>query len=190
VRETFHAAIHRYIVKKEEHWANSTDLRIPAALAPAVAGVSKLNDFGAHPAYHNAGRARRSKETGKWQPMNPVADATVSFSGNGYYLVAPYDFATIYNLLPLWNAGVTGQNQTAEGVILAGAAPPHDPEYHLSADLDDGSLGGIGLCSVLGDAARHACRARCCFGGAPGFLGYHAAFGLHHPGMPDNGAAG
>ncbi len=26
--------------------------------------------------------------------------------------MAPYDFATIYNILPLWNAGITGTGQT------------------------------------------------------------------------------
>ncbi|MGC9946381.1 MAG: choice-of-anchor D domain-containing protein [Bryobacteraceae bacterium] len=112
VREAFHAEIHRYVVKEQEHWANSADLRIPAALAPVVAGVAKLNDFGAHPAYHAGGRAIRSRQTGKWQPVDPVADDTLSFSDLDYYLVAPYDFATIYNLLPLWNAGTAGLNQT------------------------------------------------------------------------------
>jgi len=111
VREAFHTEIHRYFVKGQEHWAVSTDPRIPGALAPAVAGIAKLNDFEPHPAYHEGGRVRRS-DGGKWQAANPVADATVSFSGNDYYLVAPYDFATIYNLLPLWNASVTGQGQT------------------------------------------------------------------------------
>jgi len=114
VREAFHAEIHRYFVKGQEHWAISTDPRIPAALAPAVAGIAKLNDFAPHPAYHQGGRVKRDQATGKWRPVDPVADATVSFSGNDYYLVAPYDFATIYNLSPLWSAStpVTGQGQT------------------------------------------------------------------------------
>jgi subtilase family serine protease len=112
VREAFHAEIHRYAVKGQEHWAIATDLRIPAALAPAVAGIAKLNDFAPHPTYHAGGRARRDKRTGRWQPVAPVADDTLSFYNIDYYLVAPYDFATIYNLSPLWNAGTTGQSQT------------------------------------------------------------------------------
>lgn len=111
VREAFHVEIHQYEVNGQRHWANATDPRIPAALAHAVAGIAKLNDFAPRAAYHDGARARKSPQ-GRWQPVNPVADANVSFNGNDYYLVAPYDFATIYNLLPLWNAGTAGQNQT------------------------------------------------------------------------------
>jgi hypothetical protein len=45
VGEAFHTEIHRYNVNGEQHIANATDPKIPAALAPVVAGVSSLNDF-------------------------------------------------------------------------------------------------------------------------------------------------
>jgi subtilase family serine protease len=45
VEETFHTAIHKYLVNGEEHWANASDPQIPAALAPAVAGVWTLHNF-------------------------------------------------------------------------------------------------------------------------------------------------
>jgi len=111
VREAFHTAIHRYFVKGQEHWAAAADPRIPAALGPAVRGIAKLNDFPARP-LHREGARVTSNGAGKWRPVEPVADATLSFYGNEYYLVAPYDFAAIYNVLPLWSAGTSGEGQT------------------------------------------------------------------------------
>ncbi|MFZ0617561.1 MAG: protease pro-enzyme activation domain-containing protein, partial [Candidatus Acidiferrales bacterium] len=66
VQAAFHTAIHRYVLSTgEQHWANSTDPRIPAALASAVVGVSKLNDFRPRPMVHNMGTFKRSMTTGK-----------------------------------------------------------------------------------------------------------------------------
>ncbi|HXZ39212.1 MAG TPA: protease pro-enzyme activation domain-containing protein, partial [Terriglobales bacterium] len=91
VRRAFHTEIHRLEVNGEKHIANMSDPYIPAALAPAVAGVVSLNDFRPH-------------------PMNrPKTDFTV---GDGLYLVVPADLATIYNLNPLFAAGYSGQGQT------------------------------------------------------------------------------
>ncbi len=45
VQEAFHAAIHKYIVKGEQHWANASDPMIPTALTGAVAGMEALNNF-------------------------------------------------------------------------------------------------------------------------------------------------
>ncbi len=59
-----------------------------------------------------------SKETGRVTRVNsPSANPQFSFPGgctsdNNCYAVGPYDFATIYNLLPLWNSGIDGTGQT------------------------------------------------------------------------------
>ena len=94
VREAFHTEIHNLNVKGVKHIANMSDPQIPAALAPAVAGVVSLHDFRPHPMYR------------------PRADYTVSENGATYYLVVPGDLATIYNLNPLFSAGISGQGQT------------------------------------------------------------------------------
>ena len=53
VQQAFHTAIHSYVMANgEQHWANSTDPQIPAALAPVVAGVSSLNNFPRKPMSH------------------------------------------------------------------------------------------------------------------------------------------
>ncbi len=91
VREAFHAEIHYLEKNGVRHIANMTDPRIPAALAPAIAGVVSLNNFMPH-------------------PMNrPRPGYTVSSSEQ---LVVPADLATIYNFTPLYKAGYSGQGQT------------------------------------------------------------------------------
>ncbi|MGB8013356.1 MAG: protease pro-enzyme activation domain-containing protein [Terriglobales bacterium] len=91
VRTAFHTDIHQLNVKGEKHIANMSDPKIPAALVPAVEGVVSLHDFRPHTQY----KAR--------------ANYT---AGNGDYLVAPADLATIYNLNPLFSQGISGQGQT------------------------------------------------------------------------------
>ncbi|MGA8872784.1 MAG: S53 family peptidase, partial [Candidatus Acidiferrales bacterium] len=53
-----------------------------------------------------AGVVSRSKATGKLQSANPLftLGGTCGVPGVGCYGLSPYDFATIYNVLPLWNA--------------------------------------------------------------------------------------
>src|SRR5258708_4385037 len=45
VETTFHTHIHKYVVNGENHWANSNDPQIPAALAGIVAGIATLHNF-------------------------------------------------------------------------------------------------------------------------------------------------
>jgi subtilase family serine protease len=68
--------------------------QIPAALAPAVAGIVSLHNFWPKPMYE------------------PKGDYTTVIDGFTYYLVVPGDLATIYNMNPLFNKGVTGVGQT------------------------------------------------------------------------------
>ena len=94
VREAFHTEIHQLNVKGAKHFANMSDPRIPSALAPAVVGVVSLHDFKPHTMH------------------KPRADFTYTSGGFTYYAVVPGDLATIYNLNPLFTAGISGQGQT------------------------------------------------------------------------------
>lgn len=49
VRSAFRTAIHYFDVRGVRHIANLTNPQIPAALAPAIAGIVSLNDFKPHP---------------------------------------------------------------------------------------------------------------------------------------------
>ena len=94
VREAFHTEIHNLNVKGVKHIANMSDPQIPAALAPALAGVVSLHNFMPHAMY------------------KPRPKYTFSSFGQTYYAVVPADLATIYNLNPLFSASISGQGQT------------------------------------------------------------------------------
>ena len=103
VQEALHTSIHKYVVNGEEHWANSSDPLIPTALTPVVAGVHTLHNFLKKPLVHSY--ERPAPFTGK--PPH------VTFPGPPVlHALGPQDYATIYNINPLYNAGNAGQGIT------------------------------------------------------------------------------
>ena len=149
VNEAFRTRIHRLSVNGVAHIANMTDPSIPAALAPAIVGVKALHDFFPRPQHQLGGKAVFDPHTGHWmhqspalvsaaQPailsVSPIGTAaqspgqpspqfgiTVGSGSSAYQIedIAPYDFATIYNLLPLWNNSIDGTGQT---IAIAGTS--------------------------------------------------------------------
>lgn len=124
VRNAFHTEMHRYLVNGEEHIANASDPQIPAALASVVAGPVSLHDFRKKPMYRLAGSSS-SKSFQTPGSANPeytfncvdfLTSVFGSFTGQSStcHGLGPYDFATIYNVLPLWNAtpAIDGTGQT------------------------------------------------------------------------------
>ncbi len=110
VRQAFHTEIHYLNVNGARHIANMSDPRIPAALAPAVAGIVSLHDFTPH-------------------AMKKTRPAfTFTSQGSTYQAVTPADLATIYNLTPLFGAGYTGVGQTIAVI--------EDSNLYSSADWD------------------------------------------------------
>ena len=98
VRRAFQTEIHHFVVKGEKHVANVSDPQIPAALAPVVAGIVSLHDF-------------RPQAMHKMHQPRPQFTFQDQF-GFDTYAVVPADLAKIYNLSPLFNAGIFGQGQT------------------------------------------------------------------------------
>jgi subtilase family serine protease len=91
VHEAFQTEIHALDVDGVKHYANMSDPKIPAALAPAVVGVVSLHNFTPHTNY-------------KLRSQYTVA--------SDEQLVVPADLAKIYNVNPLFTAGTSGQGQT------------------------------------------------------------------------------
>jgi len=122
VREAFHTEIHKYLVKGEEHWANASDPQIPAALAPVVAGFASLNNFPKKPLTHSLGTFRRTKATGKIEPLFTMSiPCGASNSETCYYFaLGPEDFATIYNVLPLWWDVTPPNDGTGQTIAIVG----------------------------------------------------------------------
>jgi subtilase family serine protease len=117
VQAAFHTAIHRYVRNGEEHWANASDPQIPTALAPVVAGVNTLHNFPKKPMSHRIGRFSKSKANGDVTALSPdftygSAQNNCGSTSTPCFALGPYDFATIYNVLPLWAAGIDGRGET------------------------------------------------------------------------------
>lgn len=92
IRAALRTEIHRYQAEDRTHYANAEDPAIPAALAPVVAVIHGLDDF-----LLDTGR-------GKLRPQ---------FTGsNGSHALTPNDLAAIYNINPLYQAGITGAGQS------------------------------------------------------------------------------
>ena len=110
VQRAFHTSMHRYTVNGEDRWANSSDPKIPSALIPVVAGPGSLNSFPKKAMHHMAGNFTRNNRTGKVSRtgVNPNFTYPCGTDCGDNYALGPYDFAAIYNLTPLWNAGITG----------------------------------------------------------------------------------
>jgi hypothetical protein len=151
VRQTFHTEIHKFLVNGEEHWANASDPKIPAALQPVVAGFASLNNFPRQPMVKLLGAFSRSKSTGVVKPL-----ITVPTNSGNYYVLGPYDFATIYNVLPLWQASpaINGSGQTIAIVASSNinvqdvsdfrglfGLPFNDPQVIVNG-IDPGVTGG------------------------------------------------
>ena len=159
VRQAFHTEIHRYNVNGEDHWANSSDPQIPTALMPVVAGINTLHNFPREAMHHLGGPVVRSKDTGALQSAEPLFTfgGSCGVPGLACYGVGPYDFATIYNILPLWNTTPTHIDGTGQIIAIVGESdiniqdvrdfrnyfglPPNDPQVIVDGP-DPGTVPG------------------------------------------------
>jgi hypothetical protein len=96
VNGSFATTLRYYNVDGKKHFAASTELSLPAALAGVVLNIGNLDDFKPQAMHH------------KVSPMKP--DFTSGISGS--HFVAPGDIATIYNIAPAYQAGWTGHGQS------------------------------------------------------------------------------
>jgi subtilase family serine protease len=138
VERAFQTNIRQYDVNGEMHHANATDPTIPRALTGLVRGVVSLNDFRKH-------------------PNSTINQLPPDFtSSTGAHFLAPADFASIYDVNPLYNAApaVDGTGQTIAivgrtDINLADVQffrsffglPAKDPVF-IHTGADPGDLGG------------------------------------------------
>ncbi len=115
LRNAFHTEVHAYTINGQKYWSNATDPKVPAALAPVISGFVSLNNF-PKKALHTTTTSIRKDKSGHWVRTEPAGQASPLFnttiSGHQLFGVSPYDFAKIYNVLPLWNEGIDGTGQT------------------------------------------------------------------------------
>jgi len=136
VQQAFHTTIHKYIVNEEQHWANASDPSIPSALTPAVAGVLTLHNFLKRP------QIRLAEQTALARIV-PGKKPQVTFPAqNGQpitHALSPQDYATIYNINPTYQNGITGSGVT---IAVVGRSDP----YNGGEDVSDFRSNAFSLC--------------------------------------------
>ncbi len=111
VRSALNTEIHAYTINGEQHYANNRDLQIPAALAPAVAAISPLNDFLPKPYTQVLGQA-------SYDPATHALWPSWTFNTYPLLMLTPGDFAVQYDLNPVYKSGIDGKGVTI-GIIGA-----------------------------------------------------------------------
>jgi len=101
VAQAFHTEMHGVTLHGEAHVSNMSAPSVPAGLLPVIAGVT-LNDFFPKPLLQHA-----------------TPGLTATTPEGTFYAVTPADFATIYNVNPLFNGSALGTPVTGTGVTVA-----------------------------------------------------------------------
>jgi hypothetical protein len=107
VQDAFETEIHRYRKNGKSFFANAAEPTVPSAFAGMVLGFRGLNNYPVSAPAIVFQRART-------QPAaTPQPDFTVTTGlAISHNLIAPDDFQTIYDLKPLYSAGINGTGQT------------------------------------------------------------------------------
>jgi subtilase family serine protease len=104
VEAAFHTRIHLFDVQGQRHFANVSAPQAPVALASLIAEIRGLDDFYPRPGV----RTQRARALGVRSLGAPRAAPQITYDGGQENFVGPTDFATIYNLLPLYKVGING----------------------------------------------------------------------------------
>ena len=135
VETAFSTQMHSYSLQNKSFIANSSEIQLPAALRDVVKGVVRLHSNPSSPAAV-AGPKVHFKKSG----------AQFTFD-DGSHGMAPADFAKIYNVQPLYDAGING---TGQSIAIVGRSnidiqdirdfrnllglPANDPEIIVNGD--------------------------------------------------------
>lgn len=144
VERAFAVEMHSYAIGGKSFVSNASDVQIPVALRDVVKGVTRLH----------SDPAGTQMVLGKKVPF--VKKGGQFTFGDGRHFITPADFAKIYNVQPLYDAGIDGTGQTIAIVgrsnidvqnvrdfrTLLGLAA-NDPEVIVNGD-DPGETGDEG----------------------------------------------
>jgi subtilase family serine protease len=111
VREALHSEIHQYEVEGKTYYSVAAAISIPEAMAPLIRGFAPLNTFPLTSFVHVAGKGTLSAMTRRVKP-----EFTTTSGGQTFYALAPEDFATQYDVGPVYQAGTDGTGETI-GII-------------------------------------------------------------------------
>jgi uncharacterized protein (TIGR03437 family) len=85
--DAFRTEIHRYSLQGQDHFGNTSEPSIPAALADLVLGIEGLDD------------------------LSPETSQPEMTSATGVHTLVPDDLATIYDIAPVYQSGIDGTGQ-------------------------------------------------------------------------------
>ena len=97
MQAAFGTEIHHYLAGGELHYANSTEPTLPAAFQGVTLAIQGLHDFRLKP------MLKLKAHSGPLRPRETMSDGT--------HVLGPDDIATIYDITPLYNAGIDGAGQ-------------------------------------------------------------------------------
>jgi pseudomonalisin len=123
VGAAFASRLHVYLVNGERRIAPAGAPQIPAALSTIVRAVHGLVTTGERP-YHRIGTGEFGDGS---RPLIQPAGTNCS-GGTCTHYIFPKDFATIYNLNPVYGQGIDGSGQTI-AIIGRARVDVHDIEY-------------------------------------------------------------
>jgi subtilase family serine protease len=134
VESAFSTRMRYYQSEGAKHFAPSTSLSLPSAIAPVVLGIRNLNNFRPRPQF-----------------IRPRTAFTSGQSHNVFF--APGDIATTYDVTPLYSASVNGLGQTIavagqsaivasdiENFQSAAGLPKKDPSLILVPGTGDSTV--------------------------------------------------
>jgi len=114
VKRAFRTEIHDYQVHGKLRHANASAPEIPRGLSGLVSGVVTLHNF-------------PRKSMLKKSPLSLPGELLPAYSSaSGNHTLSPGDFATIYNVSPLYSAGIDGSGQT---IAIVGRTHPSSSNW-------------------------------------------------------------
>lgn len=116
VEHAFRTELHHITRNGEAHIANTTTLSIPAALAPVVRGLARLDNLYQRNTAIQGAPITLPAARGTMEPL-------FGTSSTGAHYVSPGDAAVVYDALPLTSAGTDGHGTTIAVIGRSNVAP-------------------------------------------------------------------
>lgn len=145
VTSAFGTAIRKITSGGEVHYANTDEPRIPAAFSDVVGGLVKLNDF------------QHKTSIQRVQMLSRSAGVEPQFTSGGSHYLSPADYATIYDLSPLYASQINGTGESIAIVARSNismsdlelfrsefALPANNPTVIIASGRDPGFVEGDG----------------------------------------------
>ena len=113
IERAFGTEMHRYTVGGETHFAMSRAPSVPANLADLILGLHGMHDFRAKAPRHEV------------RPLYALPIMGADGGATAYPIMAPADFATIYDVESLYTTHITG---TGQSIAVVGRSEFHDSD--------------------------------------------------------------